>query len=765
MSWSASGPSSADDVRHADAGQSGGLRAPLDGGAEPVQAAVVPVPVPVPVAPAPAPVAAPLGAPTAPPVASDSTAPPVSVVPPPAVHSDAPAATPAAPPTGDAMQTDPIATPAPAAAAPIPHGTGLVYDVRMMLHTTPAPGETHPEQPARIERIYTLLEQNGCVARMIRIPAREALRSEVELVHEPSLWDEFETTVRMPFEELVEYSRQLEVRASLYLNEYSTISARFSCGSVIEMCHAVANRRVRNGFALVRPPGHHAEPNCGTGFCLYNNVAVAATSVLANSPANDPVRRILIVDWDVHHGNGTQRAFWDNPNVLYVSLHRYENGTYYPGTTYGNYDRVGGPAALGKSLNIPWPCGGMGDADYLHAFQRCILPVAYEFAPDMVIISAGFDAAEGDMLGGCHVSPAGYAHLTHHLAALANGRLVVALEGGYNLDAIANSALAVTRVLLDEPLPVLPAGLASSTAGADAVARTVRAQAPYWRSLAVEQAYTPPSGPSHTAGDVLAAQRSAALWSAHRMVSLPPVPTEHIVANQVACSATLMTQGLETLLVFVHDNGTVQLDDAILPGEYAHEPAMYMSDSSEFVAKWASERGFACADMNTRASLPVRSLRNQDRDRALPRANEAELKSQLGAQLLYLWDNFFALSPAKHIVLVAHGTACDAIVHLISRRVVQDRVVAMIQLMGYNPIPLVPKQRQELKTWYYKNSLVVCPHNHPLYAWDEQSASGKRLGHTVRAREPHAANLVQAAWPEVEAFIDTKLKTRRSVHV
>ncbi|KAI3625374.1 hypothetical protein CBS9595_000735 [Malassezia furfur] len=748
MSWSASGPSSVDDVRHGDT-------APA-----PVQASIVPVPV----TPVPAPVTAPLGAAPVTPIVSDRAAPPVAVVPPPAVHIDVPVAPSVAPPTGDVMHTDPTA-PLAAVSKPVPRGTGLVYDVRMMLHTTPAPGETHPEQPARIERIYTLLEQNGCVARMVRIPAREALRSEVALVHEPSLWDEFEATVQMPFDELVEYSRQLEARASLYLNEYSTISARFSCGSVIEMCQAVATRRVRNGFALVRPPGHHAEPNCGTGFCLYNNVAVAATSVLANSPPHDPVNRILIVDWDVHHGNGTQRAFWDNPNVLYVSLHRYENGTYYPGTTYGNYDRVGGPAALGKSLNIPWPCGGMGDADYLHAFQRCILPVAYEFAPDMVIISAGFDAAEGDMLGGCHVSPAGYAHLTHHLAALANGRLVVALEGGYNLDAIANSALAVTRVLLDEPLPVLPAGLATSTAGADAVARTVRAQAPYWRSLAVEQAYMPPSGPSRSAGDVLAAQRSAALWSAHRMVPLPPIPAENIVANQVTCSATLMTQGLETLLVFVHDNGAVQLDDAILPGEYAHQPALYMSDSSEFVAQWTSERGFACADMNTRASLPVRTLRNHDHDRALPRTNEAELKSQLGAQLLYLWDNFFALSPAKHIVLVAHGTACDAVVHLVSRRVVQDRVVAMIQLMGYNPIPLVPKQRQELKAWYYKNSLVVCPHDHPLYAWDEQSASGKRLGHTVRASEPHAANLVQAAWPEVEAFIDTKLKARRLVHV
>lgn len=642
--------------------------------------------------------------------------------------------------------------------------TGIVYDGVMKLHTTPAPGEVHPERPERIEKIYTLLEKHGCVARMVRIPARQALRAEVALVHTSELWDQFEETVRLPFDELVQYSKDLEVRASLYLNEHSTLCARYACGSVIEMCHAVASRRVRNGFAVVRPPGHHAEPSCGTGFCLYNNVAVAATSVLANSPAEDPVRRILILDWDVHHGNGTQRAFWDNPNVLYVSLHRYENGTFYPGTNFGDYDMVGGPDARGTSLNIPWPCAGMGDADYLHALQRCILPVAYEFAPDMVIISAGFDAADGDMLGCCHVSPTGYAHLTHQLAALANGRLVVALEGGYNLDAIANSALAVTRVLLGDDPPKLPPGQVASTAAADTVARTARTQAAYWRSLAVDQVYTPSHAPSIPARDVLAAQRAASLWAAHRMVPLPAIPAEDIGANQVVCTASLMKHGIDTLLLFVHDHGAMHLDDSLLSGEQPNEPTLQMSDSSAFVAQWASERGYACADMNTRASLPVRSLRNHDRDRAMPRANEAEIRSRLAAQLVYLWDNFFALSPAAQVVVVAQGTACEAVVHLVSRRAVQSRIAAVVQLMGYNPIPLVPKQRQELKAWYYKHSLVVCPRDHPLYAWGEQSASGKRLGHTVRSDEAHAANLVYAAWPQVEAFVDAKRKKSRATH-
>ncbi|WFC97672.1 histone deacetylase [Malassezia yamatoensis] len=644
---------------------------------------------------------------------------------------------------------------------PPPTGTGLVYDARMMLHASPALGDTHPERPERIERIYSLLERKGCVARMIRIPAREALRREVALVHEPSLWDEFEVTVRMPIDQLREYSRQLEQRASLYLNEHSTISARFACGSVIEMCHAVASRRFRNGFALVRPPGHHAEPGCGTGFCLYNNVAVAASSVLANHQGEDRVRRIMIVDWDVHHGNGTQRAFWNNPDVLYVSLHRYENASFYPGTTYGNYDMVGGPAALGKSLNIPWPCGGMGDADYLHAFQQCILPVAYEFAPDMVIISAGFDAAEGDLLGGCHVSPPGYAHLTHQLAALANGRLVVALEGGYNLDAISESALGVTRVLLGDAPPALLSGIASSTAGVDTVKRAVRAQAPYWHSLAVAEPQLPPDGQNWLLHEALAAKRTLSLWEQHRMAPLPAIPHMQIDPNQVSCSASLM-KSCDTLLIFVHDYGSIQNSESSSDDKSACDAKMQLSDSSELLAQFAAQHGWASADMSTSSPLPVRSIRNQDRERLVPSRTEVEAAKQLAAQVIYLWDNFFALSPAKHIVLVAQGTAVDSIMHLIARRVVQNRVIAIIQFMGYNPIPLIPKQRQELKAWYYRHSLVVCPFEHPLYMWGEQSASGKRLGHTIRALDSDAANLIAASWSEVEAFLKFRIRNARA---
>ena len=223
----------------------------------------------------------------------------------------------------------------------------------------------------------------------------------------------------------------LEIYSSLYVNVHSAKCARLSCGGLIELADAVASRRIRNGFAVIRPPGHHAEPQAAMGFCFYNNVAVA-TKWLQKKYADGPdqIKKVLILDWDVHHGNGTQKAFENDPSVLYMSLHRFEDGTFYPGTTYGSMTSVGHGEGTGYSVNVPWPSAGMGDADYIYAFNQVIMPIAHEFGPDMVMISAGFDAADGDQLGECFVTPAGYAHMTHMLSSLADGRVVVALEVG-----------------------------------------------------------------------------------------------------------------------------------------------------------------------------------------------------------------------------------------------------------------------------------------------------------------------------------------------
>jgi histone deacetylase 6 len=221
------------------------------------------------------------------------------------------------------------------------------------------------------------------------------------------------------------------------------------------------------------------------GFCLFNNVPIAARICQKDFPE---CRKIFILDWDVHHGNGIQNMFYDDPNILYVSLHVYQNGVFYPGkpenpmTPDGGIDQCGAGPGLGKNVNIGWHDQGMGDGEYMAAFQKIVMPIAHEFDPDLVIISAGFDAAEGDELGGCFVTPGCYAHMTHMLMSLAGGKVAVCLEGGYNLHAISQSALAVAQTLMGEPPPKLDLPKVNKEA-ARLLAKVQAHQAPYWECM------------------------------------------------------------------------------------------------------------------------------------------------------------------------------------------------------------------------------------------------------------------------------------------
>lgn len=244
----------------------------------------------------------------------------------------------------------------------------------------------------------------------------------------------------------------------------SPLAARLAVGTLLNVTEAVCHGHITNGIAVVRPPGHHAEADRAMGFCLYNNAAVAAHVAKTQWGA----KRVLVMDWDVHHGNGTQHLLDHDPDIMYMSIHRYDNGTFFPGT--GAADEVGLGAARGTTVNIPWPCGGMGDAEYMAAFSDVVMPIAHQFSPDLVIISAGFDAADGDPLGGCRVTPAGYAHMTAMLSSLAHGKVVLALEGGYNLTCISRSMEACVRVMLGENPPVLkedPDSMSVSDTGLD----------------------------------------------------------------------------------------------------------------------------------------------------------------------------------------------------------------------------------------------------------------------------------------------------------
>lgn len=327
-------------------------------------------------------------------------------------------------------------------------------------------------------------------------------------------------------EELVEIGATLD---SVYLHQHSFLAAQVAAGGAIEACKAVVTEKVKNSIAIIRPPGHHAEHAKPGGFCFFNNVCVAARVCQRDFP--DRCRKVLILDWDVHHGNGVQEAFYSDPNVLYISLHVYNNGTFYPNGPYGDHLHCGEGLGLGKNVNIPWATHGMGDGDYMYAFQQVVMPIALEFNPDLVIISAGFDAAEGDMLGSCHVSPAGFAHMTHMLMSLAKGKVTACLEGGYNLRSIAKSALAMTRVLMGEPPDRLDESAEPSASGVKTVQMVMRQQANFWKcmypkpimggdNVTGEQIGLRESVPSERMHDVVRAWQSKVLWDEHQMLSL-----------------------------------------------------------------------------------------------------------------------------------------------------------------------------------------------------------------------------------------------------
>lgn len=323
---------------------------------------------------------------------------------------------------------------------------GLIYDDRMCKHFTPD-GDYHPENPNRILSIWNKLQSSGIPQRCVVLSAKEAEDKYIAAVHTKNHIDLIKTISSKKLD-----SRRHRIAAkfnSIYFNEGSSEAANLAAGSVLEVTEKVAKGELDSAFAIVRPPGHHAEEDEPMGFCLYNNVAVA-TSFLLNERQELGINKILIVDWDVHHGNGTQKMFWKDPRVLFFSVHRHEFGSFYPASDDGSHIMVGEGPGAGYNINVPWENGRCGDADYLAVWDHVLIPIAKEFRPDIIIISAGFDAAIGDPLGGCCVTPCGYAILLKKLMEFAQGKIVMALEGGYNLDSLANSVLACVEVLLED---------------------------------------------------------------------------------------------------------------------------------------------------------------------------------------------------------------------------------------------------------------------------------------------------------------------------
>ncbi|KAK3124510.1 hypothetical protein QOZ80_7BG0587590 [Eleusine coracana subsp. coracana] len=350
-----------------------------------------------------------------------------------------------------------------------PASTAIGFDERMLLHREieikPNP---HPERPDRLRAIAASLAAAGIFpSKCALVPPREITKEELMMVHTPNHIVSVEQTKNMLYSYFT---------ADTYANEHSACAAKLAAGLCADLASLIVSGRVRNGFAMVRPPGHHAGVNQAMGFCLHNNAAVAA---LAAQRAG--AKKVLIVDWDVHHGNGTQEIFEGNKSVLYISLHRHEDGKFYPGT--GAAHEVGTLDGKGFSVNIPWSRGGVGDNDYIFAFQNVVLPIAAEFAPDITIISAGFDAARGDPLGCCDVTPAGYSRMTSMLTACSEGKLLVILEGGYNLRSISSSATEVVKVLLGDGTNFDTCATAPSKDGLKTVLQVLKIQHQFWPVL------------------------------------------------------------------------------------------------------------------------------------------------------------------------------------------------------------------------------------------------------------------------------------------
>jgi acetoin utilization deacetylase AcuC-like enzyme len=309
--------------------------------------------------------------------------------------------------------------------------TAIVYDPFNLRHTL----EGHPENHRRLKQTMDLLTEEGMLDRLVHVPSTPAALEPIQAVHIPQYVERLQSLAQRGGGHL---------DADTYVNGDSYEAALRAVGGLLNLVDTVLWGQAHNGLALVRPPGHHALTYNGMGFCLFANAAIAAR----HAQRHHGVQRVLIVDFDVHHGNGTQDIFYQDPSVLFFSTHQFP---YYPGT--GAATELGGEAAYGTTVNVPFP-PHVGDQGYLEAFQRILAPVARRYRPELIVLSAGFDAHWMDPLASMALSIPGYAALVQEMMALADelckGRLVAVLEGGYHLQVLAHSVLTTFQVLRGE---------------------------------------------------------------------------------------------------------------------------------------------------------------------------------------------------------------------------------------------------------------------------------------------------------------------------
>jgi acetoin utilization deacetylase AcuC-like enzyme len=304
----------------------------------------------------------------------------------------------------------------------------VYYDERVLAHDN---GPGHPERSERVSTALQRVKETDYGVPTRIVAPEPAGRSELERVHRASYVDQVEASSRRD---------RTVFDADTAANRHSWLAARLAAGGAVEAVRAALRDEQVRSFVLMRPPGHHAEADHAMGFCLFNNAAIAAADAL-----NSGAKKVAIVDWDVHHGNGTEHAFYDRCDVCYVSVHQ---AAHYPGT--GRRADVGEGAGAGHTVNVPLPAGS-GGAEYLRVMDELVVPVLEQYEPEVIMVSAGFDAHERDPLAGMLLNRSDYYQITNRLRACADaccgGRIVHLLEGGYDLGGLADGVDAVLRSL------------------------------------------------------------------------------------------------------------------------------------------------------------------------------------------------------------------------------------------------------------------------------------------------------------------------------
>jgi acetoin utilization deacetylase AcuC-like enzyme len=326
--------------------------------------------------------------------------------------------------------------------------TALIYDPIFLEHLTP---QKHPERPQRLEMAIKVLEALDWLQRdgLVQIPPREATQDELAAVHDRAYIRQIKEVAEEVAREAQQGGRKTRFFATdTYISAQSYAAAIKAAGAPLTAIDVIMSGEVDNAYCLVRPPGHHALPDEAMGFCLFNNVAVAAQYALDRCG----LERVMIIDYDVHHGNGTQDIFYTDPRVLYFSVHQ---APFYPGT--GHSDERGEGAGLGTTINVPLPAT-VGYEVYEPVFRQVMAHAADRFDPQLILVSAGFDAHWNDPLGQMNLSTAGFAQLTKIIIDLAqtlcHGRLVMVQEGGYNLDVMGSAVATCINLLLGDDAAV-----------------------------------------------------------------------------------------------------------------------------------------------------------------------------------------------------------------------------------------------------------------------------------------------------------------------